>query len=267
MVSLTEFLKVNAECELYKLAESLCQKSVNGKRLITDVAVSKIPYAVYPDMSIQQSLVIHELAEYLLQTAKNRNDSNEIAITCDIAKTDITQGTVRILEQVGVCYGSQNETDLWSDSNTASIISRAKDITIVNLHNHPSCSTFSINDISIFLRETALKMMVIVGNDGELYYMSKNMNAYDYGKAKGYLMQASMVVDPDIVKKEFVSFATSREIADLFLKNCGRLGIEYRHVLGTDKTLRRLQEDSISEVKETKENDDVSEEEEDEREL
>lgn len=47
------------EQEVYNLAE-IMSKSGN-KRLITDIAISKIPYVAYPDCDAQQSLILHEL--------------------------------------------------------------------------------------------------------------------------------------------------------------------------------------------------------------
>ena len=231
------------EDDLYKLAELLCQNKNNGKRLITDVAISKIPYVMYPDLTKMQSLIVHELAEYLLSLAKSQNKSNEIAVTYNLDNNDdISNGMAEVLEKTGICFGSNNETELFSDSKTMSIINRAKNIAIVNLHNHPSCNTFSIQDISVFLKETAIKLMLVLGNNGELYYLSKNIDKYNFLQAREYLINVTKVVVPTIENKKqtFLTYKEMKDIEDLFLKNCGQFGIEYRHILGNERELQQI---------------------------
>ena len=231
------------ENDLYKLAESLCQNKNNGKRLITDVAISKIPYVMYPDLTKTQSLIVHELAEHLLNLAKSQNNSNEIAVTYNLDNNDdISNGMMEVLEKTGICFGTNNETELFSDSKTMSIINRAKSIAIVNLHNHPSCNTFSIQDISVFLKETAIKLMLVLGNNGELYYLSKNIDKYNFLQAREYLVNATKAVAPTIGNKKqtFLTYKEMRDIGDLFLKNCDQFGIEYKHVLGNERELQQV---------------------------
>ena len=233
------------ESDLYELAESLNQNKKQNKRLVTDVAISKIPYVVYPGLNTNQCLIVHELAEHLLALAKEQNNSDEIAITYNLENNDdIQQGMIGILQNTGICYGTENETDLFSDSKTMSIINRAKSIAVVNLHNHPSCNTFSVQDISIFLRETALKLMVVLGNNGELYYLSKNLEKYNYRQARDYLLNSTKLIAPETCKntQKFLTYGEMKEISDLFLKNCCDFGIDYKHVLGNAKQLQQIKD-------------------------
>jgi len=233
------------ESNILELAESLNQNKKNNKRTITDVAISKIPYVAYPELNTEQCLIIHELAEHLLLLAKEQNNSNEIAITYNLDNNDSLEfGMNNILNNTGICYGTENETDLFSDSKTMAIINRAKSVAIVNLHNHPSCNTFSIQDISLFLKESALKLMIVLGNNGELYYLSKNLEKYNYNQARQYLMTAINIIIPNIKNgtQQFLTYNEALEISSLFLKNCNNFGIEYRHVLGSNKPFEQLKE-------------------------
>lgn len=241
------FFNLEKESELYHLAEELCQNH-NEKRIITDISISKIPYVAYPDLDVQQCLVVHELAEYLLTLAKSANNSDEIAITCNIDENKtILDGLPKVLGNSGICFGTKNETDIFSDTNSMSIINRATSVAIVSLHNHPSCGTFSVQDISIFLFQSTVKLMIVIGNNGELYYMSKDSEKFNYRKAIDYLKEASRIISPDIYQQKFISYREMRDIADLFLKNCGFFGIEYRHVLGTNRKLEDMKEQFIQE--------------------
>lgn len=241
------------EEELYSLAEQLSQSN-NKKRLITDVSISKIPYVVYPDLDTNLNLVIHELAEHLLFLAKKDNDSNEVAITFNLEDNfKIKEGIEKVLEKVGICFGTQNETDLFSDTQTMSIINRARSIAVINMHNHPSCSSFSVTDISTFLKESVVKMMIVIGNNGELYYLSKDKN-YNHNKARRYLTDVGKVIMPGINDSTKATVKDLRTVADIFLKNSSRFGIEYRHILGTNKTLKMFKVEDKN--KNDKENDD-----------
>lgn len=207
------------------------------------MAVSKIPYVVYPDLDINQSLIIHEFAEYSLKKAREENDHNEVAITYDLDNNiSLEDGFKPIIEKAGVCYGTMGETELFSDTQTMSTIYRAKNVAVVNLHNHPSCSTFSVQDISLFLVETAIKLMVVVGNNGELYYLSKDLKFYDFKRAMKYFVNTAEAVHPNAAQDYRWQISEQRIIADLFLKNSRDFGIEYKHVLGTDKELKKAHE-------------------------
>lgn len=236
-----DFAYLFEEQKVYDLAEYILKN--NKSRIITDVAISKIPYVAYPDCSANQSLIIHELAEYLLKTAKEENNSNEISLTLDLNDNhNIEDGILTILNKTGVCYGTKHDTDLFSDALSMHLIRAAKDVTIVNLHNHPSCSSFSTTDLSFFLRESSIKMMVVVGNSGELYYLSKNKN-YNHDKARKYLTDTGYIVKPDITPDKRFSFLELRQVADLFLKNCYNFGIDYEHVLGSNRVLQSIKDD------------------------
>lgn len=235
-----DFAYLFEEQKVYDLAEHILKKSKG--RLITNVAIAKIPYVSYPNCSANQSLIIHELAEYLLKTAKDNNNSNEISITIDLnERHNIENGLLSVLEKTGICYGTKHDTDLFSDALSMHLIRGAKSVTVVNLHNHPSCSSFSTTDLSFFLRESSIKMMVVIGNSGELYYLSKNEN-YDHDKARKYLTDAAYIVKPDILQNKKVSISELRQVADLFLKNCYRYGIDYEHVLGSNRELEIAKE-------------------------
>ena len=226
------------EQQLCDLAETLAQRG-KGKYAITEVAISKIPYVVYPDLSNNDNLIIHELAEKVLQYAKDKNDSSEVAITYDLDnRLDISEGVKPIMDKAGVCYGTCDEMDLFSDPQTMRIVLGARSIAVINIHNHPSCSSFSTVDISSFLRETAIKLMIVIGNNGELYYLSKNPTTFNYYKARKYLNDIGNVVHPGINENSILTAKEQREVADLFLKNAVNFGMEYKHVLSSSKKLQ-----------------------------
>ena len=227
------------EQELIDVAEQLGQSN-NHKILITDVAISKIPYVVYPDLDINENLIVHELCEFLLKESRDKNNSNEVMLTYDFDnKLNIKNGFEYILEKTGICYGTINQTDLFSDTLTQSIIMRAKNVAVLSIHNHPGSSPFSTLDISSFLKETAIKLMIIVGNNGELYYLNKNKN-YNHSSARKYLTDAAKIIVPNITPTYICNYSQLKDISELFLKNCKNFGIDYSHVLGTNRELEKI---------------------------
>lgn len=188
----------------------------------------------------------NKLGEHLLKLSKQKNNSDEISVTINIKENNkIIDGMDKILQKVGLCYGTKDETLLFSDPLTMHLVRGATDIAVVNLHNHPSCSPHSTLDLSFFLRESAVKMMIILGNNGELYYLSKT-EKYNHDLARRYLTQAAYVVKPNVKETDKFTAMELRQVADLFLKNCYQFGIEYNHVLGTNRFLEETKNEILN---------------------
>lgn len=65
------------------------------------------------------------------------------------------------------------------DSNSVGIsikdflyLNSLEENSIVSLHNHPSCSSFSINDMSIMCNIRSIETMMVIGHDGTRYSLS-----------------------------------------------------------------------------------------------
>ncbi|MBR2045138.1 MAG: hypothetical protein IJ958_03260, partial [Agathobacter sp.] len=65
---------------------------------ITDVAIEKVPYIEYHGYDEYKCKIMQELAKNVLLLSKEENDSNEVAITCDL-------GIENPLEQFGIALG------------------------------------------------------------------------------------------------------------------------------------------------------------------
>lgn len=234
------------EQDLYDYAQKLYSKTIGEKRPITDIAISKIPYVTYPGLQTNENLIIHELGEYLMHIAKEKNNSDEVLATYDLANNiSIEKGMGNIIAKTGICCGSQYTIDPYADPKTADILIHAKAVTVVSLHNHPSCSSFSMEDIYAFTKETPVRLMVVISNSGELYYMSKSED-YDYISARKYMLKALTETIPNVNSEYVCSAEESRKVADAFLCDSRKVGIIYQHVLGTNKELLRTAENILS---------------------
>lgn len=47
---------------------------------------------------------------------------------------------------------------------------------VIILHNYPSLSKFSLEDVQFFLRNVTVKIMVVIINFGSVYYLVKGEN-------------------------------------------------------------------------------------------
>lgn len=41
----------------------------------------------------------------------------------------------------------------------------------ISIHNHPSGKTFSLRDFDAFSRDNKLKIMMVLGNNGNIYFV------------------------------------------------------------------------------------------------
>ena len=189
-------------------------KKYDRKVYITDIAVSKVPYIEYYGFTNEQNQIMQTLAKEVLLLSKNENESNEVAITCDLGSDDP-------LNNFGVTLGTEHEVDILADTFSNHIIVSQKSVAVVVLHNHPSTQTFSLQDIQFFIEFPMIEVMVVVSNQGTVHYVKRDKN-YDF-KAAIELFKGC-IAD---LKKD--SLAIEIYLASLsFLAKCSEVGLYYR---------------------------------------
>ena len=189
-------------------------KKRDKKVYITDIAINKVPFIQYKGFTDSQNQIMRELAQEVLTVSKDENDSNEVAITCDL-------GVNNPLEVYGVSFGTEHEVDVRADTLSNHILVSGESVAVVVLHNHPSTQTFSIQDIRFFIEFSVLEVMVVVSNQGTVHYL-KREESYDLKKAAALFNEC--VED---LKKD--SPLTEIYLASLlFLARSSEVGIYYR---------------------------------------
>ena len=95
---------------------------------------------------------------------------------------------------------------------------------IIVLHNHPSLSKFSLEDLKFFLGNNSIKMMVVVTNLGGVSYLVK--------MEEGYLKEAAVDLYNESVDMHNVGVKLKdyQKSVSLFLSNCHKAGIIYDDV-------------------------------------
>lgn len=102
---------------------------------------------------------------------------------------------------------------LTSESADGSVQPLNHDKPFVSIHNHPSGETFSLRDIYVFQTQNNCKSMYVVGNNGNVYLLTKTPN-YD-----------SMGLYESIMKVRLGFSEYSNE--EDFIKECEQHGIKY----------------------------------------
>lgn len=184
------------------------------KIYITDIAIEKVPYIQYKNLSEKQNMIMRQLARDVLSLSKEFNDSNEVAIICDI-DADMP------LDEYGISYGTEHSVQITSDTLSNHILTSADSVSVVVLHNHPSSQTFSLEDIRFFLVYSTVAVISVVSNQGTVHYLYKDRQ-YDFHKAFALFKKVAVKVSENPTVKEYYDLALS------FLKQCGEVGLFYK---------------------------------------
>ena len=208
----------------------ITQNKRNKKIDITDIAISKIPYVKYPDIPIEESNKLYELEKLLLSISKNENNSNEVAITYRLYKEP---GETEE-DRMAIVYGDEHEVDLGADTKTFHLL-QSDMLAVINMHNHPNCSNFSVYDISFFLRNDSVKLLILLSNKGELNYLLKG-NDYSRIHNVALFVDVFNTVAPYAVKEnqinlKLIGIEDMTKAAIMWIKQAQKYGIKYEHVL------------------------------------
>lgn len=176
-------------------------KKRTEKIYITDIAIQKVPYIRYKNFSEKQNMIMRQLARDVLSLSKEFNDSNEVAITCDI-------GADMPLDEYGISYGTEHSVQITSDTLSNHILTSADSVSVVILHNHPSSQTFSLEDIRFFLVYSTVAVISVVSNQGTIHYLYKDKQ-YDFHKAFALFKEFAAKATKNLTVKEHYDIALS----------------------------------------------------------
>lgn len=122
---------------------------------ITDTAISRVEKIDVFGLSEEQNLFIQQQHKELLQFAKSKNDSKEVAyiFNKNLNRRYDFRGSDEKLVLGNALIGKGNELFL--------------------MHNHPRNGSYSDTDISLFLSSNTVKYFSVVKNNGEVEILTK----------------------------------------------------------------------------------------------
>lgn len=145
-------------------------KKRDHKIRITEEAIEKVPFIRYKEIPESEYPMLQELAKEVLMVSKNENDSNEVALTYSL---DYRRLIAEGREFMGVALGDEHSVDPCMNTVAYHLIAASFECIVIVLHNHPSLSKFSLEDIKFFLQNRTVKMMVVITNLGSISYLVK----------------------------------------------------------------------------------------------
>jgi hypothetical protein len=192
-------------------------KKRDHKIMITDEAINKVPLVKYKEIPEEEYLLLQKLAKEVLSISKNRNDSNEVALTYSLDYRNLmAQGE----EYIGITLGDEHSVDPCSNTVPNHLITSSAGCVVIVFHNHPSISKFSLEDIQFFLRNATIKMMVVVTNLGSISYVVKKKN-YDNVKAIDIYNESVSIHN---IEKNIRDY---QKAVSFFLSNCHEANVIY----------------------------------------
>jgi len=158
--------------------------SSHKKQFINEASLLRLRPYIIDEIGEDESFYLYQKCQSILYYALNHNNCNEVALVYSINSH----------EEGNMIKGSQTNTDLESDTKTYELLNRNDNKVCVLVHNHPTDSAFSIEDYSEFLLYGKLKIMVVVTNSGEQYYMTKT-EYFDRNAAVKKLIEITKMCD------------------------------------------------------------------------
>lgn len=203
--------------ESERLNDLEMSKKRDHKIWITDEAIEKVPRICYKEIPEKEYDTIRELIKEVLRISKNRNNSNEVAITYSLDSEFLIKSGE---EYVGITLGDEHNVDPLSTTVAYHLVMTSSDCVIISLHNHPSLSKFSLQDVQFLIMYASVKMMCVVTNLGSVSYLVKSKK-YDRSVAMDILRKAVKLHNDANELKGY------QKAAKYFLKNCHKAGIIY----------------------------------------
>lgn len=192
-------------------------KKRNCKIVITNEAIEKVPFIRYKEIPEEEYPIIQMLAKKVLQLSKDENESNEVAITYSMDNIDEFKEPAQCF---GIDFGDSHSADPMRDSYSYHLICGSKKCVVISLHNHPSLSKISLVDVRFFLEYPTIKLLIVVTNFGNIYYLVKSHN-YNCEKAIDIFNEAVSL------NNVAMGLRALQKASEYFLKNCYKSGIIY----------------------------------------
>lgn len=183
---------------------SLSENSKKPITEITDKTIDKVPYVAISGYSEEQCKKIQELHKELLRFSRDENGNKETAFVFreDLSDRAEIKGTDDRLDLGGSLHG------------------KGKDLII--MHNHPRNSSYSMNDLALFLDNDNIKTMTVVKNNGSVEILSKTDEFNKSSAITSYKRQFKKYVSSgsdEEINKAINGFLTSGKGGLQWLKN------------------------------------------------
>lgn len=189
----------------------------NHKVDITDIAISKFPLIKYYGIPKEHYKTLQVLSMMVLEFSRRDNNCNETAITYSL---DNPASYELDRNYVAITYGDEHSVNPFASTDAFHLLHTAAACVLIVLHNHPSLSKISLQDVAFLIKHHSVKMIVAITNLGSINYIVKT-DKYDRDQS---ILSLKKAVD------RYNSVNTLKEkqdATDMFLYNCYKTGLHY----------------------------------------
>lgn len=187
-----------------KNTESGIMKEIELRNIpITDKAIAKVPVVQCGSLSRRQAKQLQKRHQELLRFVQNEPPGKEAICYCDMKMNVITQ---------------------YKGKGNNAVSSSPISIPHIAMHNHPSSTTFTMNDIRLLAGNDFTKILTAVGNDGSVFLLEKG-KAFEFNMFESFSKK---------IQSEHPNYLESPEkylkFMKTFLKEVSSCGLFYREI-------------------------------------
>lgn len=175
------------------------------KNIIEQKVIDNLPPIYVDGISEEENQFVNDWIKYLLQYAKEYNDSNEAGAILD--KTDWNNADIVLGGEHHVTFNTDKMLK-WMDEGNDNLIL---------IHNHPSNNAFSEKDLYNFCRTKAVNTMIVAGNKGTIY-LAQKLREFDGCKVIQYYTETKKLNKNIIFKSKIIEFILENHQSALNIK-------------------------------------------------
>lgn len=157
-------------------------------------AVSNVPFISFPGLTQKECCEVQEQIKNVLRISRNDNTYKKVAIIYSLNEYNLSKRYKKVL-------GNASIVRIMDDEPTKALL-REEDqkgnLVVISIHNHPNNSSFSLNDLYVFCKNSSIKLMCIVNREGEVSFLMRS------GQADLSKIVTQNIVDfvPDFAEKK-----------------------------------------------------------------
>ena len=185
------------------MTEEVLNDNLSDDQKITDEVILQLKPLIFRTISDDDIIkFIHLQCQKVLEIAKTKNDSKEVARAINLQTLDI----------LGTVMGESRKVDI------DYLVSQMQDsgYAFVVLHNHPSDMHFSVLDIKTFINSDNLTILIVLGNLGSIYVLEKTR-----------LPELNEILS---IKKTLLNWQNKIISFETVIEHLGKFGIVYNEI-------------------------------------
>jgi hypothetical protein len=152
---------------------SLGRHKAGDKVTITDQAIKKVPEKASKYLSDDENKALHDMNVAVLTESMKHNNSDEVSQVYFGNDRD-GQNTYSDL-----IHGDKYSVNVEADTAIFHALWNNPERSLIVTHNHPGGSSFSEDDLALFMRYDSIKCISIVTNRGKSFSLTKTKNTGD----------------------------------------------------------------------------------------